>query len=79
MTNDKKYDLETEKFLSERELAQLLNIKSETLRNWRWDGKGPIYIKIGTNVRYRMSDINDFINKRVRTSTSDTGVHKNEF
>lgn len=79
MTNDKKYDLETERFLSERELAQLLNIKSETLRNWRWDRKGPIYIKIGTNVRYRMSDINDFINKRVRTSTSDTGEHKNEF
>lgn len=62
-----------EQFLNEKELAKILNIKPETLRNWRWDGKGPIYIKLGSNVRYRMSDVQDFLDGRIRRSTSDMG------
>lgn len=62
-----------DKFLNEKELAKILNIKPETLRNWRWDGKGPIYIKLGSNVRYRMSDVQDFLDGRIRKSTSDMG------
>lgn len=62
-----------EQFLNEKELAKILNIKPETLRNWRWDGKGPIYIKLGSNVRYRMSDVQDFLDGRIRKSTSDMG------
>lgn len=72
MTNQIKLNND-EKFLNEKELANILNIKPETLRNWRWDGKGPIYIKIGSNVRYRMSDVQDFLNGRIRRSTSDMG------
>lgn len=62
-----------EQFLNEKQLAEMLNIQSETLRNWRWEGKGPIFIKIGRNVRYRMSDVLNYINGNVRTSTTDTG------
>jgi predicted DNA-binding transcriptional regulator AlpA len=62
-----------DKFLNEKELATILNIKPETLSNWRWDGKGPIYIKLGSNVRYRLSDVQDFLNGRIRKSTSDMG------
>jgi len=73
--NETNKSLNEEQFLNEKELAELLNIKSETLRNWRWDGRGPIFIKIGSNVRYRMSDIEEYINGRIRKSTSDTGEH----
>lgn len=60
-------------FLNEKELAELLNMKSETLRNWRYEGKGPVFIKIGRNVRYCMSDVLDYLNPRRRESTQDIG------
>jgi predicted DNA-binding transcriptional regulator AlpA len=62
-----------EQFLNDKQLAEMLNMKPETLKNWRWEGKGPIFIKIGRNVRYRMSDVLNYINGNVRTSTTDTG------
>jgi hypothetical protein len=33
-----------------------------TLRDWRKRGKGPRFIKVGSSVRYRLSDIEDFVN-----------------
>jgi len=60
-------------FLSEVEVAQILNIKPETLRNWRWDGRGPKFYKFGSNVRYKASDIETYIETMSRKSTSDTG------
>lgn len=32
-----------------------------TLRQWRYLGKGPAYVKIGRHVRYRRADLDMFI------------------
>ena len=45
----------TERFIrlmTERELALKLNVKHTTLQQWRHNGKGPPYIKMGRTVRY---------------------------
>jgi hypothetical protein len=33
-----------------------------TLRDWRKRGKGPRFVKVGSSVRYRLTDIEEFVN-----------------
>jgi hypothetical protein len=51
--------------------ADILCVAAATLRKWRWEGKGPRYVKIGRKVAYRIADINAFIEAQIRDSTSD--------
>ena len=55
--------------------ADRLGITPETLRNWRWRGEGPPFLKLGRAVRYRLSDLSAWLDARTRTSTSDDGSH----
>lgn len=54
-----------EKLFDEREAAERLNLRAWTLQNWRHLQKGPPYIKIGGRVRYRESDLDAFLSKRL--------------
>ena len=60
-------------FLSEVQLAELIGIKAPTLRKWRWEGKGPKFIKLGHRVMYSMEDVMSYIDAQKRISTSDMG------
>lgn len=53
--------------------AERLGVTPETLRNWRWRGDGPRYLKLGRAVRYRLIDLAAWLDERTRTSTSDDG------
>jgi len=44
-------------YLTERELAERYGLRSDTIKRWRKNGKGPAYHVIGGSVRYRKSDI----------------------
>lgn len=55
--------------------AERLGITPETLRNWRWRGDGPPFLKLGRAVRYRLSELSDWLDDCTRTSTSDDGSH----
>ena len=57
----------------EREAAAFLAVSPRTLQGWRSKGGGPAFIKMGRSVRYRASDLDDFLNGGIRTSTSDVG------
>jgi hypothetical protein len=59
--------------LDETRAAELLDLRVKTLRRWRWAGKGPRFVKLGSAVRYRPSDLDEFIAAGQRTSTSDAG------
>lgn len=41
-------------------LANRWLISKRTLEQWRWQGKGPRYLKIGGRVVYRLEDIEAF-------------------
>jgi excisionase family DNA binding protein len=43
--------------LTEREAAPRIGVAPGTLRNWRRQGRGPAYLKVGKAVRYRAEDI----------------------
>lgn len=48
--------------VDEREAATILSASVQTLRNWRWNGKGPRFRKIGARlVRYHRADLLAFI------------------
>ncbi len=45
-------------------------ISTRTMQRWRVEGVGPTYVKLGRLVRYRISDLDKFIDERTCTSTS---------
>ena len=59
--------------LTEGQAAEFLNLKKKTLQAWRVRGGGPPFLKLGRAVRYRISDLENFLNERVHESTSDQG------
>jgi predicted DNA-binding transcriptional regulator AlpA len=44
-------------YLTEKEVSGICKLALPTLRNYRHQGKGPSYVKVGRAVRYLMSDI----------------------
>ncbi|MFL6417323.1 MAG: helix-turn-helix transcriptional regulator [Bryobacteraceae bacterium] len=52
----------TERFLTEKELSELLNISVPTLRRWRAIGEGPEFVKCGPAlVRYEWTTVQRWI------------------
>ena len=49
--------MEEKIFLNQNELASRWGMSPRTLENWRSTGKGPAYVKIGGQVRYKFEDI----------------------
>lgn len=48
--------------LDETEAAKSLAVSVQTMRNWRWKGEGPRYVKVGKRaVRYRRADLTAFV------------------
>ena len=43
--------------LNQVELARRWSLSHRTLERWRWEGRGPRYLKIGGRIVYRLSDI----------------------
>ncbi len=55
------------KLLTPIEVAEILGISAETLNVWRATNRYPLpYIKAGRLVRYRLSDVNSFIESRLK-------------
>lgn len=50
------------KLLTEQEVADILGLSCKTLQQWRYLKKNLAYHKIGKIVRYRLEDINTYIN-----------------
>ncbi len=63
--------MEKSQFLKRQEAADFLNIKRSTLAAWATRGGGPAFVKFGRAVRYRISDLEKFIESRVRRNTSE--------
>ena len=58
-------------FLNQEELACRWRVSPRTLESWRWRYKGPDYVKLGGQVRYRLADIVEFERDSVRTAMAN--------
>ena len=57
-------------FITENEASEIASLKIQTLRNWRSQGRGPTYSKIGKLVRYPVEDFIKYLDMR-RIQTED--------
>jgi hypothetical protein len=60
-------------FLSEREVEELGLASRRTLQAWRLLGRGPRYLKVHRSVRYRVTDIEQFLTARTVTPAVEGG------
>ena len=51
------------RFLNEREVAELLRVSVATIRRRRLCKQPPKAIKIGAAVRYKIADVEEFLNQ----------------
>ncbi len=61
-------------FLTPDLLASRWNLTPKTLTQWRWNGKGPNFLKIGHRVLYRIEDIEQFEKQQIRQNTSQRNL-----
>ena len=61
----------TSNFLTPKDLATRWSLAPHTLSQWRWSGVGPQYLKIGKRVLYRLIDIEQFEENKLRRHTSE--------
>jgi predicted DNA-binding transcriptional regulator AlpA len=70
-----------EPLFDQRRAANLLGVSVRTLERHRVAGTGPRFVRLGRLVRYREVDLTDWVNGRLRFSTSEAGselVDENE-
>lgn len=56
--------------LNTDQAASYLGLARATLEAWRTRGGGPVFVKLGKAVRYRLTDLDSFILSRVKTNTA---------
>ena len=59
-----------ETLLTPEQTAKLLQVKTNTLKQWRWGNMGPSYVKVGRMVRYNQNNLNEYI---ARNTTNTKG------
>lgn len=62
---------ETSKVLVCRDAARMVGLSESTLAKMRLNGNGPVYCKLGRRVVYRAADLEQWLQSRTVTSTSD--------
>jgi hypothetical protein len=65
---------ETKRFemskMTQEQLAERWMVSPRTLEQWRWLGRGPVFLKIGARVLYREEDIKAYEAAQICQSTS---------
>jgi|MTBAKSStandDraft_1061840.scaffolds.fasta_scaffold51058_4 hypothetical protein len=63
--------------LSERlntaQAAEFLNVKPFTVSQWRWQKKGPKYVKVGNKVFYFREHLEEWLLSNVRDNNNQEG------
>ncbi|MDX1330764.1 MAG: helix-turn-helix domain-containing protein [Burkholderiaceae bacterium] len=67
--------MKTERCMTQTELAERWRISEATLERWRTESGGPLFLKLGNQVRYRLQDVETFGEAALRGSNKpDTEV-----
>ena len=70
--------MNAKKILTTKEAANYLGVSAAFLERDRWAGARIPFIKVGSRaVRYRLSDLDTYLDSKVRNSTSEEVLHGN--
>lgn len=64
----------TNELLTTEQLAELLDIKPNTIEIWRLKGVGPRFCKLGRTVRYKREDVENWINDNIYSNTTEASI-----
>ena len=56
--------------INQCQLAKRWNMSPRTLERWRWLGQGPIFLKLGGRVVYRLEDIECYEANHLQANTT---------
>ena len=65
--------MDKEKHLKPEDLAVRWGVPLTTLSQWRWNGRGPEFLKLGKHIAYRIQDVEVFEEQKLRRDTTCTG------
>ena len=65
-----------DRWIDEREAAKLTGMSSAWFQRARWAGDGITFSKVGRAVRYKLSDVQEFMEARRVASTSTQSAKK---
>jgi Helix-turn-helix domain len=65
--------MKTERCMTQADLAERWQISEATLERWRTESNGPLFLKLGNQVRYRVQDVEAFEEVVLRGSTKTDG------
>ena len=57
-------------YITSTALAARWHITPHTLSQWRWNGKGPRFSRMGGHILYDLQHVEDFEERAVRQNTS---------
>jgi hypothetical protein len=66
------------KFLTEKQVAEIMGLSIKTLQRWRLFGEGPEWKKFGTAVRYPADALADWIERAPRGGRTQMRVSENK-
>jgi predicted site-specific integrase-resolvase len=55
--------------LNQNQLAERWGISPRTLERWRWIGQGPVHLKLGGRVVYRLQDVEQYEAQHLHANT----------
>lgn len=56
--------------INQCQLAKRWNMSPRTLERWRWLGQGPVFLKLGGRVVYRLQDVEDYEARHLQANTN---------
>jgi len=59
------------KLLTTEEAAEILRLQKQTLAWWRTENRGPAFVKVGFAIRYRESDLHEWLDRQTVRPESD--------
>ena len=60
------------------EAAEYVRLSARTLERYRVTGEGPKYLKLGRRVLYQRSELDTWLENKIRRSTSDPGPEEED-
>ena len=62
----------SKKKLKPEDLVLRWEVPLATLSQWRWNGKGPTFMKLGRHILYNIEDVETFEKEKLRQNTALT-------
>jgi excisionase family DNA binding protein len=58
-----------DRLLTVQDLAEYLGVPATTLYQWRYRREGPLGFRVGRHIRYRLTDVTEWIERQIESAS----------